>query len=701
MTDTPGVPNDKETMETTTHDKYISAEEAASVPPLMEPIILPRRPKSLQILSLAIYNRSGERRELKFHLGRVNIVTGASLTGKSALISIVDYCLGRIEFIIPAGVITDTVAWYVLHILLPNGEAIIGRQPPSGAITTSTAYLQMGTDLSLPEFADLRVNSNTSAVSDLLTEAVGITANENIPLEGQSRRPLQANIGHARFVLFQPQTVIANDKTLFYRSDEQFIPQSIKDTLPYFLGATGDDQYERLQQVRRLRRELRLLERRHADEQAVRGRENTKASSLLSEAENAGLLSLGDRPAELSGSVDVLRTLVTWTPAQDETPQGIKATALQDERELLLEASRIAQREIDAARSFVAAQEGFNVEASDQKNRLSSINLYRNETTGQCPLCEHELSTNVPRAEAIRSSLDDLERQMAGTTRQRPRLEAFVEERENSLTELRRQLRENKSSVEALMVQEEALQRNRDRVVSQAKLIGRIIEFVDTVRIADDDSGLLGQIQSLRSKVADLEEGLSEGITDDRLNSILQVIARDMSVWARQLSLEHSEWPVGLDLNARNPTVIAHRPTGPIRMFQMGGGKNWMGYHIVTHLALQKLFRDRTRPVPGLLMLDQPPQVYYPPEKVADRSISDLGDEDRQAVQRLFELIFNVTKELTPDLQIIITDHADLDAPWFQEAVIARWRNGEKLVPTNWIAITSPRVDTDTEGSTT
>jgi hypothetical protein len=211
----------------------------ASFPPTATIPAIPTasRPKSLQLIALAIYNRTGERRELKFQLGRVNIVTGASLTGKSALISIVDYCLGRSEFMIPAGVIADTVVWYALHVLLPNGEAVIGRPAPVGTQSTTAAYLGMGSDLRLPEFAGLLVNSNTDAVSDLLTEAVGITANENVPPDGESRRSLQANISHARFLLFQPQTVIANDKTLFYRADEQFIPQAIKDTLPYFLVA--------------------------------------------------------------------------------------------------------------------------------------------------------------------------------------------------------------------------------------------------------------------------------------------------------------------------------------------------------------------------------------------------------------------------------------------------------------------------------
>ena len=42
-------------------------------------------------------------------------------------------------------------------------------------------------------------------------------------------------------------------------------------------------------------------------------------------------------------------------------------------------------------------------------------------------------------------------------------------------------------------------------------------------------------------------------------------------------------------------------------------------------------------------------------------------------------------RELAPDLQIIICDHANLDEEWFQESVAYNWRNGQKLIPQEWI----------------
>lgn len=643
------------------------------------------QPKSLQIIAIGIYNAAGERREIKFRLGRVNIITGASLTGKSAIIKIVDFCLGRNDFIIPIGPISETVQWYVIHLKLPVGEAIIGRPSPKGAQSTSAVYFQAGNGLQLPGFGDIHVNSNTDALSEYLSEAVGITANQHTPPEGQSRNPLQASIRHSCFLLFQPQSIIAHEKHLFYRQDEDRIPQAIKDTLPYFLGATGDDQYERLQQLRRLKRELKLLERRLADEEAMQGRDNSRATALFAEAENVGLLQRAARPVDLSKAVEILGLLSVKPLDLDDTPQANTVAALQDERQRIQEGIKSTQREIDSAQSFVAAQDGFNGEASDQKKRLMSINLYRNDPVNRCPVCEHELNDVVPKAEAILSSLANLELQMEGGSRQRPRLTAFISGREDQLTSLRQTLRENKAAIEALMVQDEAMQQSRNRALEQARVVGRISLFVESVRLTHDDNGLRRAITDLQTRITALEDELSEDLVDDRFNSILQVIGRDMSNWAIRLELEHSEWPIGIDLRTATPTVVAHRGVGPIRMYQMGGGKNYMGYHIVTHLALQKLFQERARPVPGLLIFDQPTQVYYPPERVLDRSVDDLDDEDQREVKRLFRLIFDVTEQLSPNLQVIITDHADLDEPWFQEAVVARWRGGEKLVPESWI----------------
>jgi hypothetical protein len=115
----------------------------------------------------------------------------------------------------------------------------------------------------------------------------------------------------------------------------------------------------------------------------------------------------------------------------------------------------------------------------------------------------------------------------------------------------------------------------------------------------------------------------------------------------------------------------------------MGSGENWLGYHLALVLALAEVFITSGAPVPGFLLLDQPSQVYFPPD--ADDSEMPELDEDRQALERVFGLLRATVERLSPDLQIIVLDHADMDASWFQEAVVERWRDGRALVPDEWM----------------
>jgi hypothetical protein len=120
----------------------------------------------------------------------------------------------------------------------------------------------------------------------------------------------------------------------------------------------------------------------------------------------------------------------------------------------------------------------------------------------------------------------------------------------------------------------------------------------------------------------------------------------------------------------------------------MGGGENWLGCHLIAYLALHKYFIDEKRPVPSFLVLDQPTQVYFPAPRynALEGTPEELTDEDRTAVNRVFEFLFDVCEELTPNLQIIVMDHANLPDERFQSALIEQpWRGGRALVPEAWI----------------
>ena len=65
------------------------------------------------IKAIIIFNENDEKRLVPLKQG-VNIITGESKTGKSALVEIIDYCLCSTRCTIPKGKITDFSYLYVL-----------------------------------------------------------------------------------------------------------------------------------------------------------------------------------------------------------------------------------------------------------------------------------------------------------------------------------------------------------------------------------------------------------------------------------------------------------------------------------------------------------------------------------------------------------------------------------------------------------
>ena len=193
----------------------------------------------------------------------------------------------------------------------------------------------------------------------------------------------------------------------------------------------------------------------------------------------------------------------------------------------------------------------------------------------------------------------------------------------------------------------------------------------------------------LRVAVDHLAAELSADTTRTRTMTALNAVGRDMTELARHLRLQYADGP-GVRLDPVRLDVVAETETGDTRWLSedVGAGKNWVGYHVVTLAALHRFFAARHRPVPHLLMLDQVTQAFYPPERRAssDRSSSDLAGEDRAQVLRIFEMLDGVCTDLRGALQIIVTDHADFPEKWFRDRVAYDWWSGEKLIPPDWVS---------------
>ena len=643
----------------------------------------------MQLLEIVLYGRNGQKRVLALRPGQTNIITGASKTGKSALIEIVDYCLGRGECTVPEGVIRDHVSWYGIRLQFESDQIFVARENPAqGRITTNQAYLEQGTVVPSPATAPATPNTTSQAVEVTLTRKLGIAPNLHTPSTGQTRLPLEANIRHALFYCFQQQNEIANKNILFHSQGEPFVPQAIKDTLPYFLGAIQEDRLALEHQLRLAKRELKIAEQALREAEAIQGEGQSRAIGLLAEAQQIGILEAGNQPEDLPGVVALLEEASRWSPEAVGFPSIQRLGQLQQEaRELdqqLLEKSD----NLRAVRTHAQEREGFASEAQEQELRLESIGLF--DTTAHdaqaCPLCSQGMATPVPHADAIQRSLAELRQSLDSVTRERPRLREYIQRLDDEREELRLRSVEKKAQVDAIFSESESARRLRDLNIRKGKVVGRISLWMESVTQSENTSPLVVARDKALERVTGLEKQLEDGEKEERLTGILSRLTQQMTEWSQHLGLEHSGDPFRLDLGRL--TIVVDREDRSIPLNHIGSGANWVGAHLMAYLGLHKHYRQHSRPVPSFLFLDQPTQVFYPPDRDDDSlaSLEGMKDEDRESVSRIFNLIFDVVESLAPDFQVVVTDHADLRSDdRFQGAVVEKWRDGNKLVPDSWL----------------
>ena len=104
----------------------------------------------MQLLGIYIYGRNGKRRDILLRPGNLNIISGASKTGKSALIDIVEYCLGAGECRVPPGTIRDAAVWYGILLQLTEGQLFIARADPGEKRSSTEIYYELATTVEIP-----------------------------------------------------------------------------------------------------------------------------------------------------------------------------------------------------------------------------------------------------------------------------------------------------------------------------------------------------------------------------------------------------------------------------------------------------------------------------------------------------------------------------------------------------------------------
>ena len=145
----------------------------------------------LQIREIVLWPRDTnfEPRRLQFQLGKVNVISGASRTGKSAVIPIIDYCLGAGTCSIPVKTIRKYCEWF-------------------GVVVATALQSSTATALLLVSFATRGLIALGSALAVMLGADIGSTlVVQALSFDLKSFIPVLLILGVGMFMLSGNATV--------------------------------------------------------------------------------------------------------------------------------------------------------------------------------------------------------------------------------------------------------------------------------------------------------------------------------------------------------------------------------------------------------------------------------------------------------------------------------------------------------------
>lgn len=643
---------------------------------------------TFQISAITIYNADGRIRTVPLRTGQLNIITGDSRRGKSALLNIFDYCMASSDYVIKGEVLRDNVQVFAVTLVKDGQQLFVARPAPAaGRSTASTMCVQtQAFGAKPPRRGEISFSAPLDVAKSLLSDFAGIDATVRIPV-ARTVDPIPPSIRHALFFCLQKQNEIANPDVLFHSQGEEHRPNTIRAVLPYFLGAIDPEKSQLEHQLQQLRRKLAALQKELAAAR-VAAPASGRALALRAEAVEAGLLDPALGVATPDAVFADLQSALQHGPAGDARVRvdDDPVEELYEQRRRLRE-SRGRHRARIADLKRTAKENGdFLHQASEQHARLTSLGLLapevRPEQLSRCPVCESETPRTAGVAASITHDLVRLEADMTVVSGTTPEIDVMIRQEEEVLEELHGQLARNQEQIDTLIAGRRAAMGQVEARQRAALVQGRISLFLETAVRAEPEERIVDRRAEISDQIAQIEDRLGVIAHRERFTSSLSLINAKIKAKAMALDLEHKERPIRLDPLALS--VAADTARGSVFLSDMGSGQNWMGYHVAALLSLHEWFAEQQCPVPGVLILDQPSQVYYP-EDASDGA--DLPGSDRIQLLNLYAVIQESVKSLRGSLQVIVMEHADLDERLFRSAVQQRWResNGQALVPLDWI----------------
>lgn len=658
---------------------------------------------------ISVIDKNGHHHFVEFYKG-LNIITGKSSTGKSAMIEIFDYCFGNSEYTVPEGVITEVAQLYFVVLKIAESYLIIGRKPNQEKgfikIETNKDLIKDITNFNLDYFTDFvpltdfKKELNRCFGIDIVDTDTDL---EDRKYRYNNKKKESPSARHFTSFMLQHQNLIANKHSLFYRFDEKEKRDQTIDQFKIFAGFVDQNYYIKTQKLNELLRENKKLLEEKSRQENYQSSISGRLKDLLDEYLVIAGVPLIDDPinAIVSKPISALQKIMSIEIFVDEdSDENIKSrNKLINERNLLIAEKRRQQAVLHNINNSIDVVEQYQ----NQSNEIDYVNSVKLHVSS-CPFCETPNERIVKEANDLTEAISWLNNELSKSLYMINSFKAEGKSIQAEIKEKSKELNEINSKINAIDSIITKLEKNKSLSEQALKSKFRIESLLEEIKdIKNSDIG--DRILQLNTEIEILQSDLKDNYNSDaKIMRAEKIINTRMKSFGANLDFEPFYKPINLKFSLETFDLYHEMPSGKkIYLRSMGSGANWLYSHLALFTSLQYFFCSLGNKalVPPILFIDQPSQVYFPNnidnkdsfnaeelkkitnENSNNAEVKRRTDEDLVSVTKMFNELINhceYTEEhtgITP--QIIVTDHADhlvLDGKKSFEDLVAgrRWR---------------------------
>ncbi len=593
------------------------------------------------IIKIILWLKNGDQRVLEFEKDKVNVITGNSKTGKTAVLEIIDYCLCGSESNISYEHIGENVFWYGLNFHINGKLYTIARGEFKNETNLSSDYYFSP----VGEIPDLPWSTiGESQLKEIIEQEFSINTKVTFGYGGKTIKQ-NSKISYRYFMLFNTLSgdVIDHSKNYFDKMDLSRYREALPRIFDLALGITTIENLMIQDKISNVERDIQKLEKdKDSLEKQIENR-TTSLSIIIKKAKEAKIIS--PNLMEFDECLSELKnTLVTGNLSLVEFKENkeIEELKLKKQKvEIQLTKLRRFKNRYATYKKSLGAEEAA-LKPIKYINSMFSDNITNDEYRQFLNMLEFELGN-------IKKAIKDKMPFEYG-------VDDKIEGLEKELSSIRKQL-------ELMPNVDDTVKNDKERLISIGEMKAEFINIINQEYSPDivDESIKAKEKELLELKDVYISPEESKATMIDALNDYVQTYIKV----AESALDEYGTYLATFDYSKK---VLKLRKSKATTTANITSSSDHLFMHLCLFLGMHQLIINNQVPyILPFLIVDQPSRPYFNNSTFDyNKSKESLSKKDDwNKVKEIFKLMDTYFDNILSDkqhFQIILLEHVSTDA---------------------------------------